>query len=84
MVILYIYSTCWCMKSVFDESQQSTGGGTTQGAGYPVYLNPHLGRLSDQVWPAPHSTDSENLLKHGPPQRRELPGTDENTMEAPN
>jgi hypothetical protein len=23
MVILYIYSTCWCMKSVFYECQQS-------------------------------------------------------------
>jgi hypothetical protein len=25
MVILYIYSTCWCMKLMFFERQQSSG-----------------------------------------------------------
>jgi hypothetical protein len=49
-----------------------------------VHTDPHLERLSDQVKSAPHNTDSKNLLEHHPPQRQELPGTDGNTVEAPN
>jgi hypothetical protein len=62
----------------------STGGGRAQKAGYPICINPHLERLSDQVRTSPHVTDSKNLLKHHLSHRRELPRTDENTMEAPN
>jgi hypothetical protein len=47
----------------------STCSGTVQRAGYSIYLGPHLGRLSDKVRPAPHNTDSKNLLKPRPPQR---------------
>jgi hypothetical protein len=62
----------------------STGGGTAQRVGYPIYINPHLGKLSDQIRVAPHSTDSKNLVEHHPPQCQELPRTNENTMEPPN
>jgi hypothetical protein len=55
-----------------------------QRAGYPICINPHLGRFSDQVRTTPHSTDSKNLLEHHLSQSRELPGTNENTMEASN
>jgi hypothetical protein len=54
------------------------------GAGYPVSINAHLGRLSDQVRTTLHTTDSKNLLEHRLSQRRELPVTDEITMEASN
>jgi hypothetical protein len=60
-----------------------TGSGTAQKIGCPVYLNPHLGRHGDQVRPSPHSTDSENLLKHHPPQRQEHFETDEKAKESP-
>jgi hypothetical protein len=62
----------------------SIGDGTAQQAGYPVCLNPHLGRLSDQVRTTPHSIDSKTLLEHHLSQHQELPGTYENTMETPN
>jgi hypothetical protein len=55
-----------------------------QKAGYLIYINSHLERLSDQVRTTPHSTDSKNLFEHRLPQRRELPGTNENTIEATN
>jgi hypothetical protein len=55
-----------------------------QRVGFLVCINPHLGRLSDQVSTTPQSTDSKNLLEHRLSQCQELLGTDKNTMEAPN
>jgi hypothetical protein len=57
--------------------------GTTQRVGYPIHINPHLGKLSDQVRTAPHNTDSKNLLEHCPPQRQKHLRTNEKAMEAP-
>jgi hypothetical protein len=61
----------------------STGGGMVQRAGCPICINPHSGRLSDQVRIAPHNTYSKNLLEHHLSQRQEDSGTDGNAMEAP-
>jgi hypothetical protein len=54
-----------------------------QEAGWPIHTEPHVGRLSGQAKPAPHNTNSKNLLEHRPPQWQEHPGTNENAMEAP-
>jgi hypothetical protein len=62
----------------------STGGGMAQREGYLIYNNPHLGRLSNQLRTALHDTDSKNLLEHCLSRCQELPGTNKNTMEAPN
>jgi hypothetical protein len=62
----------------------SIGDGMMQMAGCPVCINPHLGRLSDQVRTTSHSIDSKNLLEQRLSQRRDLPGTNENTMEVSN
>jgi hypothetical protein len=47
-----------------------------------VCINPHSGRLSDQVRTTPHSTDSKNLLEHHLSQRREDSGTGRSAKEA--
>jgi hypothetical protein len=52
-----------------------------QKAGYPDCINPHLGRLSDQLRTTPHSTDSKNLREHCLCQCQELSGTLRNKQE---
>jgi hypothetical protein len=59
----------------------SIGGGMTQRVGCLVYINLHMGRLSDKVRTPPHSTDSKNLLEHPPPRRQEHFETSEKVME---
>jgi hypothetical protein len=41
-----------------------------------------LGMFSGQAKPAPHITESRNLLKHHPPHCQEHLGAQENTQEA--
>jgi hypothetical protein len=45
---------------------------------------PHQPPFGKAYRPSKDSTDSKNLLKHRLTQRRELPETDKNIMEAPN
>jgi hypothetical protein len=85
------YQDCRHLDSQYRQKNPSPGGFTSPGKGSTAHYSDktvpdrtNSTSLSSQVKPAPHSTNSRNLLECHPPQRQELPGTDENTIEAPN
>jgi endonuclease III len=53
-----------------------------QGAGEPIHIDTHVGRLSSQVKLTPQSNIPKNLLERHPPQSQEHPGAKKNAREA--
>jgi hypothetical protein len=54
----------------------------TQGAGEPIHIDPHVGRLSSQVKLTSCSNIFKNLLGCHPPHHQERPGAKKNAREA--